>query len=517
MSSAENYYITTPIYYVNARPHIGHTYTTIACDTLARYHRMKGDHVFFLTGTDEHGEKIVEAAEKEGKTPEQYTDDISAAFRETWQSLHISHDDYIRTTEERHKKVVQTVLQKIYDNGDIYLAEYEGRYCTGCERYLTDKELTEDGLCHDHLRPPEIIKEKNYFFKMQKYLNPWYEELQRNPHRVRPEGYYNELIGTIKELMNIGDDLSISRPRERLSWGIELPFDAGYVTYVWFDALLNYVSATGYPESDTYKKFWPEVRHMIAKDILKPHGIYWPTMLMAAGIDVYKQLLVHGYWLGFGDTKMSKSLGNALDPVSLAEKIGEDALRFFLMREMNFGADSRFSEEALEQRLNTNLANDMGNLVQRTLSMLKKYTGRIDPAVEDHEVISRLEDSFKGAITAYHENFAETRFSRAIEAVFEPVRLMNALVEEYRPWQMAKEDDASLPAFLQTLLKGILTALLLLKPVLPNKVRDLCEALEIDHKEFPEKVGELQLKPVELDKWPMFFARLDLTGEKQKK
>lgn len=511
----ETYYITTPIYYVNARPHLGHTYTTFVCDTMAAYQKMRGKEVFFLTGTDEHGDKIVQAAEKEGKTPSEYVDEIAYAFRNTWNELSIDHHDFIRTTEARHGKVVREVLQKLYEQEDIYLDEYEGLYCYGCERYLTDKELTEDGLCPDHQKPPEVIKEKNYFFKLQKYLPLWLEELQKNPV-VEPQRYYNEVTSTIQELIKLGDDLSISRPKSRLTWGIELPFDEGYVTYVWFDALLNYISALGGGESDNFRKFWPEVRHVIAKDILKPHAIYWPTMLMAASIPVYKRLFVHGYWLGMGDMKMSKSMGNALDPITLVEKIGNDPFRYFLMSDMNFGSDSRFSEEALQTRINQDLANGLGNLIQRTLSMNKKYfEGKIDPDVAAHEIEEQIEGVVGQIQGEYFQRFEDFQFNKAIESAFVLIDLLNKIIEDEKPWAMAKENSEKLGPLLHSLIKGIVIAAEYMKPFLPHSMKELLGILQpgsSDH--FPASVGEIKLPEMVLTEWPLFFPRLDLSPSK---
>lgn len=509
--SQEHYYITTPIYYVNARPHLGHTYTTIACDTMARYQRLRKRKVFFLTGTDEHGDKIAEAAEKEGKTAAEYATEISQAFQNAWATLNITHDRFIRTTDSDHKKTVQSVLQKIYDNGDIYLDQYEGKYCTGCERYLTDKELTEDGLCPDHQRPPKIIKEENYFFRMQKYFDRWLQMIHDKPDLIRPARYRNEVISTIEALKEIGEDLSISRPKTRLEWGIELPFDTKYVTYVWFDALLNYITGIGYNQSESFDQYWAHSHHMIAKDILKPHGIYWPTMLLAAGLPVYDSLLVHGYWLGWGDLKMSKSLGNAADPESLSANVGEDALRYFLMREMNFGSDSKFTEELVYRRINNDLANDLGNMTQRTLSMIKKYyQGKIDPVVEPHDLEKQVNDILIETSERYHSSFENFEFHKALEAAFEIIRPLNQMVEEYQPWKKAKENAPDLQSFLQSILKGILAGALYLKPVLVNKVDYLFSIVQAEYETaFVTSLDQIKLKDHTLDQWDILFPRYE--------
>ena len=525
--------ITTPIYYVNARPHIGHAYTTIACDTWARYQRLAGKEVFFLTGTDEHGDKIVKAAAAEGKTPGAYCDEISGSFKSAWQKLGLTPDEFIRTTEPRHKSVVQQILQKIYDAGDIYAGEYTGKYCFGCERYLTDKELNEKGECETHLTVPQVISEKNYFFRMQKYLPIWKAQLQQNPSHVEPQGFRNEVLGTIDELIKNGEDLSISRPKTRLEWGIEIPFDKDYVTYVWFDALINYVTAAGYPvplrqaqgdkdsavvlspskgaAGNSFNELWANSYHMIAKDIVKPHGVYWPTMLIAAGIPVYKRLSVHGYWLGFADQKMSKSLGNAKDPLELAGKIGNDALRFFLMREMNFGSDARFSEEIMINRLNANLANDLGNLVQRTLSMLKKYECGPNPNSAAHASAAGIDESLKTLKADYIKYFENFEFHNAIEAVFTVIRSLNKVVDDYKPWSLAKENMAECALLLNTLLRAIAVMLLYLRPVLPEKTGELLSILQVTSKqEFPEALSEVSFAEQKLDTWPMLFMRIDL-------
>jgi len=331
------FYITTPIYYVNARPHLGHAYTTIIADVATRFNEMLKKDVFFLTGTDEHGDKVVRAAKKENLSSRRYVDRISALYKDLWPELNIKYNYFIRTTDPSHIAVVEQILQRIYDSGDIYYSEYEGLYCFGCERFYNQRELV-DGKCPDHETDPEVIKESNYFFKMSKYQDWLIDHIKKNPEFIRPQRYKNEVLSFLKEPL---EDLCISRPKTRLKWGITLPFDKDYVTYVWFDALLNYVSALGYPDGDLFKKYWPVAQHIVAKDILKPHGIYWPIMLKAAGIDTYKHLNVHGYW-NVDQSKMSKSLGNVVEPLQLKEIYGLDQFRFFLLRDMVFGNSGFF-------------------------------------------------------------------------------------------------------------------------------------------------------------------------------
>jgi methionyl-tRNA synthetase len=435
------FYVTTPIYYVNAAPHSGHAYTTIVADTISRYHRLAGHRTYFLTGTDEHGDKIAQAAARAGETPQAYADRISGMFRETWTRMGLSFDQFIRTTDPRHARVVQTILQKIHDAGDIYFSEYGGLYCVGCERFYTEKEAVDD-KCPDHQTALEYVKEQNYFFRMSKYQDWLIRHIQTHPDFIRPERYRNEALGFLREPL---EDLCISRPRARLEWGIPLPFDDRYVTYVWFDALINYVSALGYPDGELFQTYWPVAQHLIAKDILKPHGIYWPTMLHAAGIPVYRHLNVHGYWL-MDDAKMSKSRGRVLSPLELADKYGLDALRYFLLREMAFGLDANFSEEALVGRLNADLANNLGNLLQRTLGMVGRYLeGRIPPAGTpetdgDRELLATAE-ALGGRVGAALDVFA---FHKALETIWEFLDVANRYIDGQKPWDLAKRDRVAL-------------------------------------------------------------------------
>ena len=469
------FYLTTPIYYVNAEPHLGHAYTTIVADALARWHRLAGDRVWFLTGTDEHGDKIAQAAAAAGVSPQAYADRISSVFRDTWRRLGISNDDYIRTTEDRHKKVVQKILQVLWEAGEIYLGRYGGHYCFGCERFYTEKEIV-DGKCPDHLTPLTWIEEENYFFKMSKYQAWLMEEIQRRPDMIRPERYRNEILGFLRDPLQ---DLSISRPRTRLEWGIPLPFDDKFVTYVWFDALINYVSALGGPGDQRYETFWPVVQHLIGKDILKPHAVYWPCMLKAAGLPLFRHLNVHGYWR-IGGGKMSKSVGNVVEALALADKYGTDAFRYFILREMVFGLDADFSEEALVARLNADLANDLGNLASRASTLIVNFAGGVVPAAgaaapEERAVAAAFETALKDTRAAM-EDYA---FHRALAALWEFIAVVNRYVDVSAPWELRK-DPAKQPrlnAVLYTLAESLRCLGIVLAPFLPDASAKIRAAL----------------------------------------
>ncbi len=474
---AEPYYLTTPIYYVNARPHLGHAYTTITADVACRFNAMCRKETFLLTGTDEHGDKIMKAAAAENISPKAYADKISALFRGLWPELNIQYSQFIRTTDEEHKQVVSNLLTRIYDAGDIYFSEYEGLYCFGCERFYGERELV-DGKCPDHETAPEVLKEANYFFKMSKYQQWLIDHIKANPASIRPEAYRNEILSFLKEPL---EDLCISRPKSRLDWGITLPFDENYVTYVWFDALTNYISALGFPDGENFKKFWPVSQHLTAKDIIKPHGIYWPIMLKAAGIPIYQHLNVHGFWK-IDQSKMSKSLGNVVSPLEMKDIYGLDAFRYFLCREMTFGLDASFSEDALVDRINADLANDIGNLFSRVLAMVNKYCGGLVP-VFDPAVLPETELNLKAlaekTVAEYENHMAGFAFSRALAAVWEFISAMNRFVDYTAPWELAKDVDSkkALDAVMYTLLEGLRIIAGLVSPVMPGTAQTMAKQL----------------------------------------
>ncbi len=466
----QSFYVTTPIYYVNAKPHLGHVYTTVIADVLARYHKLMGEKVFFLTGTDEHGDKIVETAKKLGTTADKLADENSARFRALWPDLEIEIDRFIRTTEDDHVATVRNILQKVYDNGDIYFGEYGGHYCIGCERFYTDSEM-EDGRCPIHLSELVYVQEQNYFFRMEKY-RPWLiDYINTHPDFIRPERYRNEVLGMLREPL---DDLCISRPKKRLTWGIELPFDPNYVCYVWFDALINYLTGIGYPEGIDFNELWSSCQHLVGKDILKPHAVYWPTMLKAMGLEPYAHLNVHGFW-NIDATKMSKSLGNVVDPLEMKQTYGLDAFRYFLVREMVFGLDSNFSEEALVDRYNADLANDLGNLVSRSTRMVAKYCAGTLPQPGDDltDTEHELSSLALKCVQTYRDKMEVLEMHGAMATVWSLISALNKYIDHNAPWVLAKSDKARLATVLYHIMEGIRIVASLIYPVMPATAQQI--------------------------------------------
>ncbi len=483
---SRKFYITTPIYYVNDVPHIGHAYTTIAADTLARYHRLQGDAVFFLTGTDEHGQKVEKAAQERGLTPKAHADIMVQNFRQLWEKLEISNDAFIRTTDSEHVAVVQELLQKLYDEGEIERRTYEGWYCTPDERFWTEKEIVE-GKCPDCGRPVERILEDNYFFLMSKYQDRLVRHIEENASYIQPESRRNEVLGFLRT-QKLGD-LCISRPKARLSWGIELPFDHDFVTYVWFDALVNYFSATRYlsPEvkgtSHPVSRegfWWPAEHHLVGKDILTTHSVYWSTMLMALGLKLPKNIFAHGWWTQNGK-KMSKSLGNVIDPNAVIDAYGADAFRYFVLREVPFGLDGDFSAETFVTRFNTELANDLGNLLSRVLTMIEKYfEGRIPPAGAEQPVDGELRTAAVAVPAGVGEDLSTLTFNRYLQDVWALVTRANRYVEENAPWTLAKNKDMGrLGTVLYNLSESLRLIALYLYPIMPSTSQKIWNSIGV--------------------------------------
>ncbi|MDD3806446.1 MAG: methionine--tRNA ligase [Candidatus Marinimicrobia bacterium] len=503
---AKRFYVTTPLYYVNDLPHIGHTYSTILADILARYYRMQGYETHFLTGTDEHGQKVQQAAEKAGISPEKHCDEYSQRFRSFWDELRLTYDDFIRTTEQRHVEVVQKILMDLYKKGDIYKDRYEGLYSVAEERFITQKEYEEGNF-----REVKEIHEENYFFRMSAYQRDLMTYIESHKEFIQPENRRNEILGFLQQPLN---DLCISRPKNRLSWGIELPFDPNYVTYVWFDALINYISAIGYKTNETlFKKWWPAV-HIIGKDILTTHCVYWPTMLMAAGVSLPKTIFAHGWWMSEGQ-KMSKSLGNFIDIQTIREHIsrtGHDGFRYFLAKEGPLFGDSDFSKERFYQTYNTDLANDFGNLVNRILTLIEKYFDGKIPAP------GKLSDTEK-LLKQEGETLCKNAFSlldrfelnRLVFELLTYIRSINRYLEQKAPWKLAKTNLEETGTILYAALASLQLAAQLFEPVLPEKMHQLLTMLH-GSQELTRTLTWDALKPGTLiPKTKALFPRIDLT------
>ena len=487
--SEKTFYVTTPIYYVNDVPHIGHAYTTVAADILARYKRLEGGYrVFFLTGTDEHGQKVEKAAQERGVDPKVHCDEMVKRFQSLWQRLEISNNDFIRTTEARHRTVVQKILQDLYDRGEIYLDSYEGWYCVPCERFWTEKDLT-DGKCPDCLRPVIEISEKNYFFRMSKYQSWLIKHIEGNDRFILPPARRNEILGFLRAPLG---DLCISRPKKRLRWGIEIPFDTDYVTYVWFDALINYVSGIGFGENPDFDQFWPEAIHLIGKDILTTHTVYWPTMLKAAGLMPPKTVFAHGWWTIEGK-KMSKSLQNVVEPNRLIDTYGSDAVRYFLMREVPFGIDGDFSHSAMVHRINSDLANDLGNLFSRTLTMVVRYFDGVVPAPSLPQEIDRgLQGVSERVFSQLPRQMEDLAFNKALATIWEMVSACNKYVDETSPWSLAKEmkDRPRLGTVLYHALESLRLTALLLAAFMPSASEKMWLQLRMEENLWEQNLKE---------------------------
>ncbi len=470
--SAEPLYLTTPLFYVNAEPHLGHTYVTVVGDALTRFWRARGRTVFALTGTDEHGDKIAQAAAAAGMTPKAHADRVSGLFRSTWEAVGLRYDHFIRTTDPYHVAFVQKILAQVHARGEIYFGGYRGLYCFGCERFYQERELV-NGVCPDHRVAPTEIAEENYFFRMGAYQERLVATLEAQPDLITPEGYRREVLALLREPIG---DLCISRPKSRLAWGIELPFDDRYVTYVWFDALLNYVSALDHLGR---MELWPAAHHLIGKDILKPHAVFWPTMLMAAGLPLYRRLCVHGHWQ-MHEGKMSKSLGNVVRPLDMKARYGMDAFRYYLLRDMAFGQDAEFSEKALVTRLNADLANSLGNLASRVLAMQQRYFEGVLQPLAPEPADQALRAAFAQARRELDAHVSELAFHRGLEALWRALDHANKYIVETAPFTLAK-DPARRPrvgAILHELCEALRMTAQLIEPFLPETAVRLATFLD---------------------------------------
>ena len=469
----KDFYITTPIYYVNDKPHIGHAYTTILADVISRFQRLNNNNVMFLTGLDEHGQKVEQAANINNIDPQLHCDGMVPRFKDLWKKLDINYNDFIRTTEDRHTKIVKKILQSVFDKGDIYFDEYEGLYSISEERFITEKEA-EDG----NFRDIKKIKEKNYFFKMSSYQQKLIDHIKANPNFILPIHRKNEVLGFLKKPLN---DLCISRPKSRLKWGIELPFDSEYVTYVWFDALINYISSVGLMSDEKrFNRYWPANFHLIGKDILTTHCVYWPTMFMSIGIELPNTIFAHGWWLN-KDSKMSKSIGNVIDPIDLIDRYGVDSLRYYLMREMVLGHDANFSQNSFIKRYNSDLANDLGNLVSRITNLVNKFfKGNIHSGYDISDEARNLEIAGINTIELVNNQFSELKINDAIESTMSYVRNINKYIENRAPWKLVKTNLELSAGVLLSAAEALRISSLLLLPIMPKKMEKILYILGDD-------------------------------------
>jgi len=520
MRDHNTFYITTPIYYVNDVPHIGHAYTTVAADVLARYWRLRGRDVFFLTGLDEHGQKVQQAAAKAGIDPQAHCDKLAPQFQQLWERLNISNDAFIRTTDVQHKTVVQRYLQDLNDKQLIYKDSYTGWYCTFDERFWTEKDV-DNGLCPDCKRQVEQLSEHNYFFKMGQYQDRLIDYIKTHDSFIRPESRRNEVLGFLTT-QKLGD-LSISRPKSRLSWGIELPFDKGYVTYVWFDALVNYVSALEYKTAQpSIDRFWPASVHLVGKDILTTHAVYWSTMLMALDLSLPDTIFAHGWWTVDGE-KMSKSRGNVVDPNKMIDEFGADAFRYFLLREVPFGQDGDFSRSAMVTNINSDLANGIGNLLSRTLTMIERFSNGIipqagTPAIE--EIETKIATTATGLLAQVEQGFGALAFRENLQAIWELVGLCDEYIDKAAPWKLAKnvENQPRLKTVLHNAGKALRLLSVLLYPYMPHTATQITQQLGLSlnfSKPVPPTAYEWNspLAEIRICKGPGLFPRIESTAQ----
>jgi methionyl-tRNA synthetase len=503
-----SFYVTTPIYYVNAEPHLGHAYTTIAADILARHHRQRGEDVFFLTGTDEHGEPVELAAEREGIPPQELADRNAPRFREMGERVEASNDFFIRTSDPRHSAKVAEVMQRIYDNGHVYEGVYEGWYCPRCAAFYTERELGPGNTCPIHEIPLEREREENWFFRLSAFEDDLRRLYAERPDFVVPEHRRNEALSFIEQGL---DDVSLSRPK--LKWGLPLPWDPSQRMYVWFDALLNYYTALSFARdgNDLTDRYWPANRHVLGKDILKFHAVIWPAMLIAAGLEPPRGMVIHGFLL-MGEKKMSKSLGNVLDPNEVIDRFGADALRFYCFREVSFGQDGSVSAAGFEARYESELANDWGNLASRTLAMIERYRDGVVPDGEPDPELESGDDAAAGIDGVVRELLERAEITQALSAIWARVRRLNRYVEESRPWDLAKDDSeaARLDQVLYNLAEGLRVLALVLHPYMPASSGRLLDALAEGNREldaFGARGGGQRIERI-----PPLFPKLDAAG-----
>lgn len=512
MTSSERFYLTTPIYYASGEPHLGHAYTTILADVLARFARQDGRNVLFLTGTDEHGQKIQDEADRRGVGPQELCDTMAERFRSAWSRLGISNDRFIRTTEEEHKAVVKAFLQRLWDREQIYEGTYSGWYCVSDERYWTEKDIGPDQRCQICGKAVTYVEEKNYFFRMSDHQDALVAQIEDNDDWIVPEARRNEILGFLRQPLG---DLSISRPRSRVSWGIELPFDPDHVAYVWVDALINYLTASGAIDparepgeqgfDDPAGSWWPADLHVMGKDILTTHSVYWPTLLMGVGLPVPMRILAHGWWV-VGDTKMSKSLGNVVDPLDLIEHFGTDAVRWYLMREMPTGGDASYTPERFLIRYEE-IANVLGNLVSRATAMIVKYRAGTVPAAD----AGGLDDEIRAALGAVRRSIGQFKVHEALGAAMDLARAANGYVESRAPWTQAKDpgQSASLDQTLATLTRVLTVLCALFKPVAPQKMEALARQIGLDEVPTLDRASGMSVVGLTVSKAPALFPRVE--------